>query len=464
MHRNNSLAVGSLALSMLLASLGTSIANVALPTLTQSFGASFHAVQWVVLAYLLAITIAIVSAGRLGDLVGHRRVLLGGIALFTAAAAGCAVAPTLGTLIAARAAQGVGAAVLMALTMALVRAAVPRESTGRAMGLLGTTSAVGTALGPSLGGVLIAGPGWRAIFAVMVPLGLLNLVVAGRRLPADRERARLDLRRFDRTGTLVLGVALAAYALAVTVSGRTVPLLAVAAVGTGVFLYAESRVAAPLIRLAEFRNRLLSGSLAMNALVATVMMTTLVVGPFYLASTLGLGAAAVGLVMSIGPVLSALTGIPAGRLVDRRGAPAMVTAGLVAMAGGCVGLVVLPAQWGVIGYVVAFALLTPGYQLFLAANNTAVMVDVGVERRGVVSGMLNLSRNLGLITGASVMGAVFAAASSTADVATAGPGAVATGMRITFAVAAGLIAVATAVSVIRSPASAVPAASPPLPR
>jgi len=464
MHRNRFLAVGSLALSMLLASLGTSIANVALPTLTDAFGASFHAVQWVVLAYLLAITVAIVSAGRLGDLAGHRRVLLGGIALFTAAAALCAAAPTLGTLIAARAAQGLGAAVLMALTMALVREAVPAESTGRAMGLLGTTSAVGTALGPSLGGVLIAGPGWRAIFAVMVPLGLLNLVLAGRRLPADRVRATLGLRRFDRVGTLLLGGTLAAYALAVTIGGHTIALLAIAAAGTASFLYAETKVASPLVRLGEFRDRLVSGSLAMNALVATVMMTTLVVGPFYLARSLGLGAAAVGLVMSIGPVASALSGVPAGRLVDRRGARAMVTAGLVAMAGGCAGLVVLPAWWGAAGYVAGLVLLTPGYQLFLAANNTAVMVGAGPDRRGVVAGMLNLSRNLGLITGASVMGALFAAASSTVDVATASPGAVATGMRVTFAVAAGLIAVATAVSVIRSAAPAVPAVSPALPR
>ncbi|MBG0829041.1 MFS transporter [Planomonospora sp. ID67723] len=445
-------AVGSLALSMLLSSLGVSIANVALPTLAQAFTASFQAVQWVVLAYLLAITTLIVSVGRLGDVMGHRRVLLAGISLFTGASILCGIAPALWMLIAARAVQGLGAAVLMALTMALVRETVPKERTGSAMGLLGTMSAIGTALGPSLGGVLIAGPGWRTIFLIMVPLGILNVLLAHRHLPADGRRAKTGRNGFDRLGTLLLGLTLAAYALAVTVGdGRfgwlNTALLLAAAFGGGLFVLAEARVVSPLIRLAAFRNAVLSSGLAMNALVSTVMMTTLVVGPFYLSRTLGLNEALVGVVMSIGPILSALSGVPAGRIVDRSGAPFAVIVGLTGMTAGSVALSVLPAMLGVAGYIAAIAVLTPGYQLFLAANNTAVMMDVGPEQRGVISGMLSLSRNLGLITGASVMGAVFAFASATTDITTASPEAVATGMQITFAVAAVLIVVAPVISI-----------------
>ena len=153
-------ALASLSLAMLLSSLGTSIANVGLPTLARAFNAPFQQVQWVVLAYLLATTTLVVSAGRLGDMVGRRRLLLAGIALFTLASVLCGMAPTLGLLIAARALQGLGAAVMMALTMALVAQTVPQDKTGSAMGLLGTVSAIGTALGPSLGGLLIAGVGW----------------------------------------------------------------------------------------------------------------------------------------------------------------------------------------------------------------------------------------------------------------------------------------------------------------
>jgi EmrB/QacA subfamily drug resistance transporter len=446
-------ALASLSLSMLLSALGTSIANVGLPTLAQAFNASFQEVQWIVLAYLLAITTLIVGAGRLGDMLGRRRLLLGGIGLFTTASLLCAAAPTLGLLVAARALQGLGAAVMMALTMAFVGETVPKARTGSAMGLLGTMSAVGTALGPSLGGVLIAGLGWRALFFVNLPLGLLALFLAWRHLPPDRAAGaeKTGKAGFDALGTLLLALALAAYALAVTL-GRgsfgslNIALLLAAALGAGLFVFAQSRAASPLLRLAMFHDRVLSASLVMNVLVATVMMATLVVGPFYLSRALGLGTAMVGLVLSVGPVISALSGVLAGRLVDRLGAPAMVAAGLAAMVAGSAALSVLPGLFGLAGYLAAIAVLTPGYQLFQAANNTAVMVDVPTDRRGVVSGLLNLSRNLGLITGASVMGAVFALASTASDITAASPDAVAGGMRISFAVAAVLAAAALALA------------------
>ncbi|MGD9743046.1 MAG: MFS transporter [Dongiaceae bacterium] len=445
-------ALAGLSLSMLLSSLGTSIANVALPTLAEAFDASFQEVQWIVLAYLLAITTLIVSVGRLGDIAGRRRLLLAGLFLFTAASALCGVAPTLWLLIAARAVQGLGAAIMMALTMAFVGETVPKARTGSAMGLLGTMSAIGTALGPSLGGVLIASLGWQAIFFVNLPLGILALLLACRTLPADRRERKADRAGFDKAGTLLLALTLGAYALAMTI-GRgsfgslNLALLLAAVFGMGLFLLAEARVASPLIRPAMFRDPALSAGLAMNALVSTVMMATLVVGPFYLSRALGLDAALVGIVLSIGPAISALSGVLAGRIVDRWGAPSIVVVGLVQIAVGSLALSVIPAIFGIAGYIAAILLLTPGYQLFQAANNTAVMMDVGPDRRGVISGMLNLSRNLGLITGASVMGTVFALASATADVATAHPDAVAAGMRTTFAVATALIVVALALAV-----------------
>ena len=429
-------ALASLALSLLMPSLDTSIANAGLPTLVHAFGASFQGVQWVVLAYLLAITTLIVSVGRLGDVVGRRRLLLVGIAVFTVASLLCGSAPTLGLLIAARAAQGLGAAVMMALTVALVSETVPKTKTGSAMGLLGTMSALGTTLGPSLGGVLIAGLGWRSIFLVNVPLGLLNWFLAWRYLPVDRPGATTRV-AFDKLGTLLLALTLAAYALAMT-TGRghfgvlNAALLLAAGVGAGLFVLAEARATSPLIRLAMFQNPVLSAGLAMGTLVSTVVMATLVVGPFYLSRALGLPMALVGLVLSVGPLVAALTGVPAGRLVDQFGPQRMTVMGLCAMAIGACALSVLPSTLGVIGYVTPIMVITSGYALFQAANNTALMTQVQPDQRGVVSGMLNLSRNLGLITGASVMGAVYAAA----------------GMRATFAVAAGLIVCALATALV----------------
>jgi EmrB/QacA subfamily drug resistance transporter len=445
-------ALAGLSLSMLLSSLGTSIANVGLPTLAQAFSASFQDVQWVVLAYLLASTTLIVSVGRLGDVVGRRRLLLAGILLFLAASVLCGVAPTLWLLIAARATQGLGAAIMMALAMALVGETVPKQQTGSAMGLLATTSAIGTALGPSLGGVLIAGLGWRTIFLVNVPLGILTFLLAYRTLPVDRRGPKTDRASFDTMGTLLLALTLAAYALAMTIGrGRfgllNMALLSAAVVGFGLFLRTEARAASPLIRLATFRDPVLRASLAMSALVSTVLMATLVVGPFYLSGALGLDAAVVGLVLSVGPLVVALSGVPAGRLVDRFGAHRMTTVGLVGIAAGSLILSMLPATLGIPGYIAPIVVITIGYALFQTANNTAVTTDIGPDQRGVMSGMLNLSRNLGLITGASVMGAVFALASATIDITTARPEAVASGIRITFAVAATLIVVALAIAV-----------------
>ncbi|MFD9078294.1 MFS transporter [Streptomyces erythrochromogenes] len=456
-------ALVGLSLSMLLSALGTSVAPVALPTLAHAFSASFQEVQWIVLAHLLAVTALVVGAGRLGDLFGRRRLLLAGTALFTGASVLCGAATSLWLLIGARAAQGVGAAVMMALTMAFVGDVVPKARIGRAMGLLGTMSAVGTALGPSLGGVLIAGFGWRALFFVNLPLGVLTLLLVHRHLPADRPRggtgsgaaagavAGAVRARFDGVGTLLLALALAAYALAMTL-GRDgsallgTALLLAAALGAGLFVRAQARAASPLVPRAVLRTPGLRGSLATSALVSTVMMTTLVVGPFQLSRALGLDAALTGLLLAVGPLVAAVTGVPAGQLSDRFGTPRTTVLGLAAMAAGALALSVAPVGFGAAGYVAPLAVLTAGYAVFQTANNTAVMADVPPDRRGVVSGALGLARNLGLVTGASVMGAVFALAASAGDVATASPAAVATATRITFAVAAALVLLALAVA------------------
>jgi EmrB/QacA subfamily drug resistance transporter len=447
-------ALAGLSLSMLLSSLGTSSANVALPTLALDFGASFQQVQWVVLAYLLAVTTLIVSVGRLGDIIGRRRLLLVGISLFTAASVFCGVAPTLWLLIVARAAQGLGAAVMMTLSMAFIGETVPKERTGTAMGLLGTMSAIGTALGPSLGGFLISGFGWQAIFLVNAPLGILTFLLAHHYLPVDSRMPKTNRAGFDKVGTLLLALTLAAYALAMTI-GRgsfgalNLGLLLAAAAGIGLFVFAEARSSSPLIRLAIFREPGLSAGIIMSALVSTVLMATLVIGPFYLSRSLGLNAGLVGIVMSIGPLVVALAGVPVGRFVDSLGARRMTVLGLIGIAAGSLMLSMIPASFGISGYIIPIVVITFGYAIFQTANNTFVMKDVRPEQRGVISGVLNLSRNLGLITGTAVMGAVFAFASGTTDITTARAEAVAAGLRSTFAVAAVLIIVALAVAVGR---------------
>ena len=162
---------------------------------------------------------------------------------------------------------------------------------------------------------------------------------------------------------------------------------------------------------------------------------------------LGLDAAQVGLVMSSGPIVAALTGMPSGRVVDRFGAYRVTIAGLIAMVIGSCILPMMPTSLGIPGYVAPLVVITAGFALFQAANNTAVMTDIRADQRGVVSGLLNLARYLGLITGASVMGAVFAAGGASPNLMTASPQAVMSGMRAMFVVAAVLVVVALAIAI-----------------
>jgi MFS family permease len=280
---------------------------------------------------------------------------------------------------------------------------------------------------------------------------MLAFLLAYQYLPVDRRRQQAERTGFDVLGTLLLAVTLVAYALAMTMgrgsfSALNGALLVAALIGGGLFVLTQARAASPLIRLAVFRDPLLSAGFAMSALVTTVLMATLVVGPFYLSHGLGLDLALVGIVMSVGPIVVALTGVPAGRLVDRVGAQLLTVIGLVGITVGAFSLSVIPAAFGIPGYIAPIVVITIGYALFQTANNTAVMKDVPADRRGVISGILNLSRNLGLITGASAMGAVYALASGTSNITAARPEAVAAGMQITFGVGAVLLVVALAIA------------------
>ena len=381
----------TLALAILSASLGTSIANIALPTLTAVFSAPFAQVQAVVIAYLAAMALSVVIAGRLGDRYGLKPVFITGLGLFAIASLLCAIAPQLWQLIAARAFQGIGAAFLMTLGMALLRQTAGEKHVGRAMGIVGTVSALGTALGPSVGGFLLAIAGWRSLFWIQIPLVTIVLFMAFTLLPATPVKEKASL------------------------SG-------------GLSLW----------------NTTLLPNLTINAAVTAVIMTTLIVGPYYLGLGLGLKERLVGLVMAIGPAVATFSGIPSGRLVDTWGFRRALTAGLSLVVTSTFMLAILPNLLGVTGYILAIIVLTPGYQLFQAANNTATLAEVPGNQRGTVSGLLNLSRNIGLIAGASLMGQVFALGVGTEDFTHAAPASLANGMQLTFFLAGAMVLVAIA--------------------
>ncbi|MEO0384713.1 MAG: MFS transporter [Pseudomonadota bacterium] len=438
--------VATLAFSMLLASLGISIVAISLPDLVIAFDSTLAGAQWVILSYLLAITVTTVPIGRLSDEIGLKPVLLMGLSLFTLASIGCALAPNLWALVGLRAVQGMAAAALMTLPISAVRHLVPPEKTGSVMGLLGTVSAVGTALGPSLGGVLIDGFGWNSVFfALAVGGGLTTMLYAATTRAGNHQNAASPRRRQDVAGLLLLVAVLGGYSFAMTVDAFSAPqflLLVASLAGLLIFIRLEKHAANPIVDLRLFSQPALTTGALANTLVSTIMMATLIVGPFFLMFGLGLSNATSGLIMAIGPVTAAFSGVPAGRLTDRFGPSAMMVAGLMQMVAGALALAWLPVMFAVPGFIVAFMLLTPGYQLFLAAVNTHVLNGADAKQRGVVSGIMTLSRNLGFLTGASLMGALFAGAVGISDPSLASPDAIATGLTATYLVAALLAALA----------------------
>lgn len=384
----------TLGLSMLLASLGTSIANIALPTLAEVFLLPFIQVQAVVIGYLISLTITVVIAGRLGDRYGCKSMLIVGLIIFSLASLLCSVAPSLWILVAARSFQGIGAAFLMTLAMALTRQTVSKSQLGRAMGMLGTISALGTALGPVLGGFLLVVSGWQSIFGLQFILAGIAIILARVLLPND---------------------------------------------------YIKKQIPA-LTSLQIDQN--ITPNLMVNSLVAAVMMTTLVIGPFYLSLGLNLDQIQVGLIMGIGPVVAILSGIPSGRLVDRWGSRYIVITGLIFLIIGSSMLAILPKLMGISGYIMPIIILTSGYQLFQAANNTMTLADVPKARQGMVSGLLSLSRNMGLIIGASVMGAIFSFGVGTNQLTQATALAIIDGMQLTFICAGALMVVGLLISCV----------------
>lgn len=379
----------ALALCVLLPALTTSIANIALPTFSKEFSAPFHQIQWINIAYLVTMTLGAVFAGHLGDIFGHRQILLIGLVIYCTASALGGIVYGLWMVIAARGLQGIGAAFLVTLAIAMVRETAKDAKIGRTMGVLGSMGAIGTALGPSLGGFLIATAGWRSIFLVLFTMGILTIWLVLSYLPRSEPDGKSQFMQFT-----------------------------------------------------ALRNGKFVSSLFASLLVATVMMSTLLVGPFYLGFALGLHEGVVGLIMSIGPVISICSGLPSGQIVDKLGARSILIWGLILMGLGAISLSLLPLFFGLVGYILAIIILTPGYQLFQAANNTMVMVNVTANQRGTISGLLTLARNIGLILGASVMGIIFSWGARTSAIEFAEPDAITNGMQLTFLVAAALIIIA----------------------
>lgn len=448
----------SVAMGIFLSTIDGSIVNVALPTLQEVFHASFATVQWVVVSYLLVVTSLMLGVARLADMIGKRRIYLTGMVLFTLGSLLCGIAPSIGFLIGFRAFQGLGAVMLQALGMAIVTEAFPPTERGRALGITGTIVSVGISLGPTIGGVLIGAAGWRWIFLVNLPVGILGFVLARRYIPDWRPPGG---QRFDGVGAALLFVALICLATGLTFgptrgwqSPEIAALLIGALAGFLIFVAVEMRLREPMVDLGLFRDSLFSISLLTGFLVFLVF-GGLFIMPFYLERVQGYDPQQVGLFLVVVPVAVGVTAPFAGALSDRYGSRGISLLGLLIVAGACLSVASLETDTSAAGYIVRLLPLGLGQGLFQSPNNSAIMGAAPRERLGIASGLLSLSRTMGQVTGLPLMGALFASRVLSlsdlppgVDASEGPPWAIVEGLQFAFGVAAVVIGVAVVLAAI----------------
>ncbi len=441
----------AISISLFLGSVDGSIVNVSLPTLVQELNTDFPTVQWVVLAYLLGLTVLMLSMGRLADIRGKQRIFAWGLVLFLIGSALCGLAPGIYWLIGFRFVQSVGASMMLALGVAIVTETWPDRERGKAIGITGGVISLGIVAGPAVGGVILQNLSWRWIFMVNVPIGAIALVMVLLYVPPLPPKTKGE--PFDWPGAGILGLGLFSIALALTVGqklGFTAPLIlalfALAGLTVPIFIWQERRVAYPMIDMSLFNDphfslNLLNGVLSFVAIAAVVFLL-----PFYLTLVLKLDASHVGLLMAVSPVVLGLLSPLSGVLADRFGTRPISAVGLFFTMCGYLALTLLTTETSSVAFVFLLLPLGIGMATFQSPNNSAVMGTVPRHRLGVASGTLSMSRTLGQVIGISVLGAFFASrlthhAGGLVDVSRADPGVIVLAMRDQFTLAAGLIGV-----------------------
>ena len=401
------LVVATVSIGAFLGQLDASIVTLALPTLQQQFHASLASVEWVALSYLLVLIASVTAVGRLADMIGRKLLYTYGFAIFTLASVGCGLSPSLGVLIGFRVVQALGAAMLQANSVALIATAIPTASLGRAIGIQGAAQATGLALGPTVGGLMIGVAGWRSIFFLNGPVGLIGLVLAWLLLPRTRELAPRV--RFDWLGLGIFGLAVVAFLLALNVAGNSgfvTPLLLLggSAALVGLFIRRERRTAAALIDLRLFRNLNFTAGIASGLLSYLVLFAVLFVVPFFLEHARHLSATRAGFELGVLPVALAIVAPFAGRARDRIGARIPTVTGMLLVAVLLGGLAVV--ERSPVAVVVLLGGIGAGLGLFTPANNAAIMAAAPREHSGMAGGILNLTRGLGTAIGVAVTGLV----------------------------------------------------------
>jgi EmrB/QacA subfamily drug resistance transporter len=424
------LVVATVCIGAFIGQLDASVITLILPTLEETFHSSLGHVQWVAISYLLILTGLLTPLGHLADRLGRKALYTIGFLVFIAGSAFCGLAPDIVFLIGARCLQGVGAAMLQANSVAIITAAVSRGQLGRAIGIQGTAQAVGLAVGPAVGGFLISWLGWRWVFLINVPIGLMGALAA--RLVLPRTTTTAPAGHLNLLSALVLPLIVAALLLAFTFVGQAKVFLALTFLLLAIFVHAERRAAEPLLSREVLRAPGLAAGIVAALLSYTVLFGGLLAVPLLLERVFLQSPDRAGLTLTIVPVAVAIIAQLGGFLEDRFG-PRPPTAG-----GMSVTVLGLGAIWWGAGYQLRWllpglVLFGTGMGLFIPANNASVMAAAPGRRLGVAGGLINMMRGLGASFGVALVSVILVSRLA-APTHTVHPGRVVEGIRIALTV------------------------------
>lgn len=425
--RTNRIAIETKWLVLLAVGVGTfmsaldgSVVNTILPVIQKYFQSDVATVEWVVTVYLLVVSGLLLSFGRLGDLRGNKTVYLWGFVIFVLGSVLSGLSPTPVYLIAARALQALGAAMLFANSPAILTKTFPARQRGQALGLQGTMTYLGLTTGPFLGGWLADTFSWHAVFFINLPIGLLAIWLSWRIIPQDVPGERKE--HFDLAGAFTFMAGLVALLLGLNQGhnwGWSSPFTLGLIIGSvfvlAVFVWIEYRSPAPMLDLSLFRRRVFNMAAISPVLNYICVYSVLFLMPFYLIQGRGLSAAQAGLILTAQPLVMALTAPFAGTLSDRIGSQIPTTLGMLIMSAGLFLLSRLTPTSPFIQVIVGLAVSGLGTGLFVSPNNSALMGAAPKSRQGIASGVLALARNVGMVLGIGLAGAIFATLLSRGD-------------------------------------------------
>jgi EmrB/QacA subfamily drug resistance transporter len=389
-----------------------SVVNTILPVISQSLNSSVAAVEWVVTIYLLVISGVLLSFGRLGDMQGHKNVYLAGFVIFLVSSALCGLSHSLWALISFRAIQSLGGAMLAANSPAILTKSFPGSQRGQALGLQATMTYLGLTVGPSLGGWLAQQFSWRAVFYINLPVGLFAFYLSLRFILPDHPTQVTE--RFDLMGagcfiagliTLLLGLN-----QGYTLGWTSLPILAlfsIAILFLVIFIYIEMRTFFPMLDLNLFNNRVFSASVISAISNYICVYSILFLMPFYLIQGRGLNTSHTGLILTAMPIVMAIVAPISGTLSDRFGTrfPAML--GMFILALGLLLLSWLGKESPNISVVFSLSIAGLGIGVFISPNNSALMGAAPRYRQGIAAGIMATARNVGMVLGVGLSGAIF---------------------------------------------------------